>query len=425
MREDIKKRIAAVRRGEMPDGYIETMAGVIPSDWSNAPLSKISDVLSEQAGEQVFETLSISAGIGFVNQAEKFGKELSGKQYTKYTVLRRGNFAYNKGNSKRYPQGCTYMLKERDEAAVPNVFECFRITQGHPEYYEQLFINGFMNKQLTRKINHGVRDDGLLNLTDEDFYSTVMPIPSLAEQKKIAEVLATCDQVIELKQQLLEEKRRQKQWLMQKLLDPNSGVHLPGFECTKWTETPLASICKFIGGGTPDTSNEHYWNGTIPWISSADLQDGNIHSVHATRFITEEAVKNSATKICPKDSILIVSRVGVGKIAIAPVELCTSQDFTNLVDVNGNLYFITLQIQREIQRILTMTQGTSIKGIASKEIKAVAISLPSRSEQDAIAKVLECSDREISLSEKEIKAWQQKKKALMQLLLTGLVRTKY
>lgn len=126
MREDIKKRIEAVRHGEVPEGYAETAAGCIPVDWSSAPLSEISTILSEQAGDREFETLSISAGIGFVNQAEKFGKELSGKQYTKYTVLRRGDFAYNKGNSKRYPQGCTYMLRERDEAAVPNVFELLK-----------------------------------------------------------------------------------------------------------------------------------------------------------------------------------------------------------------------------------------------------------------------------------------------------------
>lgn len=209
---------------------------------------------------------------------------------------------------------------------------------------------------------------------------------------------------------------------MQKLLDPSSGVRLPGFERSEWIETPLSDLCEFVGGGTPDTSNDEYWHGTIPWISSADLQEGNIRCINATRYITEEAVNNSATKICPENSILIVSRVGVGKIAIAPTALCTSQDFINLVDVKGNLYFVTLQLQREIQRILSMSQGTSIKGIASKEIKAMVIELPARDEQDTIANVLESSDREITLIETEIKAWQQKKKAIMQLLLTGLAR---
>lgn len=122
MTEEIKARIESIRKGEVPNGYSESVAGILPNDWTSKPLSEISEVISERAGDDDYETLSISAGIGFVNQAQKFGKELSGKQYEKYTVLRKGDFAYNKGNSKRYPQGCTYRLKERDEAAVPNVF---------------------------------------------------------------------------------------------------------------------------------------------------------------------------------------------------------------------------------------------------------------------------------------------------------------
>ena len=129
MTEEIKARIESIRKGEVPNGYSKGVAGILPNDWTSKPLSEISEVISKQAGDDDYETLSISAGIGFVNQAQKFGKELSGKQYEKYTVIRKGDFAYNKGNSKRYPQGCTYRLKERDEAAVPNVFECFRIAE--------------------------------------------------------------------------------------------------------------------------------------------------------------------------------------------------------------------------------------------------------------------------------------------------------
>jgi type I restriction enzyme S subunit len=71
--------------------------------------------------------LSITAGVGFVNQAEKFGKEIAGAQYQNYTVLHKGDFSYNKGNSKTYPQGCIYMLEDRTKAAVPNVFNSFSL----------------------------------------------------------------------------------------------------------------------------------------------------------------------------------------------------------------------------------------------------------------------------------------------------------
>ena len=166
-----------------------TNAVVLPSEWNTCPLSSIVEEISETVGTRKIETISISAGIGFVNQAEKFGRELSGKQYEKYIVLHKGDFSYNKGNSNIYPQGCIYRLNNRTEAAVPNVFESFRVSVGNPDYYEQLFLSGFLNRQLYSKINRGVRDNGLLNLKGKDFYSCEVPYPPLAEQERIAEIL--------------------------------------------------------------------------------------------------------------------------------------------------------------------------------------------------------------------------------------------
>lgn len=420
MKKEIKERIDAVRRGKTPDGYYENVAGIMPTDWSCAPLHAISEVLSEQAGDREFETLSISAGIGFVNQAEKFGKELSGKQYAKYTVLRRGDFAYNKGNSKRYPQGCTYMLREREEAAVPNVFECFRITEGHPEYYEQLFINGFMNKQLTRKINHGVRDDGLLNLTDEDFYSTVLPVPLAAEQQKIAEILATCDRAIELKRQLLEEKRRQKKWLMQKLLDPNAGVNQPECSGVKWITRCIKELGTVITGSTPDKSCDEFWGGDFPWITSQDFTGKyiGIAEVHVT-----DAGKKKC-RVLPAGAVLVTCIASIGLNAIAKVECATNQQI-NAVICNGicseeMLYYIIEYNRGALERI---AGKTAVPIISKDQFEKIKVTIPeSRSEQDKITKVLSAADSEIQLLQNELEIWQQKKKALMQLLLTGLVR---
>ncbi|WP_435645203.1 restriction endonuclease subunit S [Butyricicoccus porcorum] len=415
MEESIKKRIEAVRRGEVPKGYVKTEAGTLPSDWSSAFLSAISDVLSEQAGDREFETLSISAGVGFVNQAEKFGKELSGKQYTKYTVLRRGDFAYNKGNSKRYPQGCTYMLREREEAAVPNVFECFRITQGRPEYYEQLFINGFMNKQLTRKINHGVRDDGLLNLTDDDFYSTVLPVPSLVEQQKIAEILATCDRVIELKQQLLEEKRRQKKWLMQTLLDPDS---------TAVVEKRLGDVCSINDCGIDGISDDS----EIFYIDIASVDNGKVLFPEFTVKLQDAPVRARRTF---KRGDILMSTVRPYLHAFAFVNFdadnyIASTGFSILRAKNGfssRLVYQLLFTNEMDKQYSSVLVGSNYPALNTSDVENLMVCIPANYEkQEAVANALEAADRQISLLNSEIEAWQQKKKALMQLLLTGLVR---
>lgn len=428
MKESIKKRIEAVRRGEVPEGYAETAAGCIPDDWSSAPLSEISSVLHEHAGDRDFETLSISAGIGFVNQAEKFGKELSGKQYSKYTVLRRGDFAYNKGNSKRYPQGCTYMLRERDEAAVPNVFECFRIAQGHPEYYEQLFINGFMNKQLTQKINHGVRDDGLLNLTDDDFYSTIFPVPPLTEQQKIAEILATCDRVIELKQQLLEEKRRQKQWLMQKLLDPNSGTRVPGFEQSEWNEVSLLDCCIKKGEYGLNAPACEYSPELPQYIRITDIDDNGKYMKDNPVSVN---VSDAEDYYLHEGDLLFVRTGGTtgkvyryedgdGLLVYAGFLIRFSVDLKDYDDSFIYSQFSTMGYANWV-KVMSMRSGQP--GINAEEYGSFSFWVPKdKAEQSAIAAVLKCKDREIELLLKDLEYWQQKKKALMQLLLTGLVR---
>ena len=181
-------------------------------EWKYCALKDISISLDEKAGTNNYETLSISANIGFVNQGEKFGREIAGQQYSNYTVLRKGEFSYNKGNSKNYPQGCIYLLEDREIAAVPNVFISFKLCPFcYPIYYKFLFENGYLNRQLFRLINFGVRNDGLLNLNSKDFYSCVAPVPPYDEQIKIASILQTAtDELIFLRNELEEEKRKKK-----------------------------------------------------------------------------------------------------------------------------------------------------------------------------------------------------------------------
>ena len=254
MNEEIKDRIRTVKSGGAPDGYVSTEYGVFPSHWRLAELREIVQPLTETAGTRKIETVSISAGIGFVNQAEKFGKELSGKQYEKYIVLHRGDFSYNKGNSNLYPQGCIYRLNVREIAAVPNVFESFRIVDGDPDYYEQLFLSGFLNHQLFRKINHGVRDDGLLNLTDADFYSCVLPVPPIEEQHRIAEILSACDQMLALHQETLSEAKKMKKSFLNKMF-PKDGACYPelrfvGFTGA-WEQRKFSDLVLIERGGSP------------------------------------------------------------------------------------------------------------------------------------------------------------------------------
>lgn len=192
----------------------------------------------------------------------------------------------------------------------------------------------------------------------------------------------------------------------------------------EWEEKKLTEIAVFMGGGTPSTKIEKFWNGSIPWVSSSDILEGNIFTINKTRFITREAVEQSATKLIPQNSILLVSRVGVGKLAVSYEELCTSQDFTNLIDIKENIIYIAYTLYHKMQKEILNTQGTSIKGITSKEIKEYKIMIPSTVEQQKIADFLSFVDAIIQVQEEKICVLEEQKKGIMQKIFNCEVRFK-
>ena len=189
-------------------------------EWKKVKLSKITTPIKRKVDNKYYEVLSITAGVGFVNQAEKFGKEIAGEQYSHYTLLFKTEFSYNKGNSKKYPQGCIYPLEDREKAAVPNVFISFGLNPSLCwfKFYKFLFESGALNKQLFSVINSGVRNDGLLNINSDDFFNCIILVPEYNEQTAIAEILSTADKEIELLKKDIEQEKLKKKSLMQLLL---------------------------------------------------------------------------------------------------------------------------------------------------------------------------------------------------------------
>ena len=157
-----------------------------------------------------------------------------------------------------------------------------------------------------------------------------------------------------------------------------------------------------MGGGTPSSSNESFWQGTIPWVSSSDIVENDIKNISISRYITEEAIAHSATKLCPAPSILIVSRVGVGKIALSKEAICTSQDFCNLINIKVEPIFLTYCLSQIMKRKSMEVQGTSIKGITTSEIQKISINIPSLQEQKKIGKILSLLDERIATQNKII-----------------------
>lgn len=196
------------------------------SESHEVQLSEVSRRIMTKSDGASHTVMTISAKTGFVAQADKYRRDMAGANLANYTLLRRGEFAYNKGNSLTYPQGCIYALKV-DSALVPNVYYSFRLRGDlNSSYYEHFFASGALNRQLAQRITSGVRGNGLLNLHADDFFGVKVPVPDRATQDLIADALNVGTRKIELLQRKAELLRTQKRGLMQKLLTGQVRVNV-------------------------------------------------------------------------------------------------------------------------------------------------------------------------------------------------------
>lgn len=201
------------------------------------------------------------------------------------------------------------------------------------------------------------------------------------------------------------------------------NLRFPGFE-GEWEEKILSDLGTFSGGGTPSSSNEKFWNGNIPWISSSDLEEDNIFKINISRFITQDAIEKSSTKLCKAPSVLIVSRVGVGKVALSFNDVCTSQDFTNISELKCNQLYLAFQLSKVMKKAANEVQGTSIKGISSSEIKSKKIYLPPIIEQEKISSFIEKIDKRIQTQKKIIEGLSLQKISIVKKLFENKINFK-
>ncbi|MCO4526552.1 hypothetical protein Si106_00003 [Streptococcus infantarius subsp. infantarius] len=197
--------------------------------------------------------------------------------------------------------------------------------------------------------------------------------------------------------------------------EKNPEIRFPGFT-DDWEQRKLREVAdKTYGGGTPKTSIEEYWQGNIPWIQSQDLSENKVFGVEPRKYINQKAIENSATKIIPKNSIAIITRVGVGKLALMPISYCTSQDFLSLSSLKINELYATYVIYKMLQIEKEKVQGTSIKGITSAELLSKKIDVPIKyAEQQKIGEYFSNLDHLITLHQRKCEQLKELKKFMLQ-----------
>ncbi|MDQ8508987.1 restriction endonuclease subunit S [Enterococcus faecium] len=244
-------------------------------------------------------------------------------------------------------------------------------------------------------------------------------IPYIDEQQKIGIFFKKLDDTITLHQRKLDLLKETKKGFLQKMFPKNGAkvpeVRFPGFT-EDWEERKVFEISKVTyGGGTPKTNTKEFWNGNIPWIQSSDLEINRLFNVSPKKKITNEAVKKSAAKIIPPNSIAIVTRVGVGKLALMPFEYATSQDFLSLSELQIDSYFGIFSLYSMLQKELKNIQGTSIKGMTKSDLLEKKVTIPKKyEEQQKIGNFFKQLDDTIALHQRKLDLLKETKKGFLQ-----------
>jgi len=281
---------------------------------------------------------------------------------------------------------------------------------------------------LQREMDRQGSGNTFKEISKRNIRSLTLSLPPLPEQKKIAEILRVVDGTIEKTTQIIEKTKEVKRGLMQRLL--TRGIGHKRFKRTEIGEIPeewhvvmLKDIVrKFYNGGTPDAACSEYWDGNIPWITGADFENQKVNQVR--RNITHEGLENSTTNIIPKGNLLVVTRTGVGKLAIAPFDIAIGQDITGIILDSEKSFtdYVYWYLDHKANRLRSIIQGTSINGLLREDLESFSIPLAPVEEQRRISKILSSIDDEIENELNDKKQLQALKKGLMQALLTGKLR---
>ena len=244
-----------------------------------------------------------------------------------------------------------------------------------------------------------------------------LKLPSNSEQIYIGTLLSTLDSLITLHQRKYDKLCAVKKSMLDKMF-PKPGeiepeIRFAGFT-DPWEQRKLGDIATIVGGGTPSTNNDAYWDGDIDWYSPAELGE-QVYADRSVRRITQAGYDScSATLLPAGKTILFTSRAGIGNTAILRRSACTNQGFQSLVmNDDIDVYFVYSMTDRIKKFAEQKASGSTFLEISGKGLAAGEFVFPSKDEQTAIGSMFKQLDHLITLHQRELNLLKNTKKSLL------------
>ncbi|HCU0397325.1 TPA: restriction endonuclease subunit S, partial [Staphylococcus aureus] len=214
-------------------------------EWEEKKLGDLTDrVIRKNKNLESKKPLTISGQLGLIDQTEYFSKSVSSKNLENYTLIKNGEFAYNKSYSNGYPLGAIKRLTRYDSGVLSSLYICFSIkSEMSKDFMEAYFDSTHWYREVSGIAVEGARNHGLLNVSVNDFFTILIKYPSLEEQQKIGKFFSKLDRQIELEEQKLELLQQQKKCYMQKIFSQELRFKDEnGEDYPDWKEKKLGDI---------------------------------------------------------------------------------------------------------------------------------------------------------------------------------------
>ena len=423
MTPEVKERIEQIRHGNVPEGYKKTAAGIMPIIWRQVRIGDVCAVNPLRPKKQ--EERVTFLGMADVSEEGR----LINPNIVDYTKVSKGFTPFERGDilvAKITP--CFENGKGADTNALPTQqgygsteFHVLRCKDVDRRYMFLHTTSYEFRKKLESEMTGSA---GQKRVQTESVASYLLGLPSADEQQRIAEILTVQDKAIELKEKLMAEKQRQKKYLMQQLL--TGKKRLPGFS-DKWKFAELGKISKkrkeknkkFEYSLVFSNSAQH---GIIPQTEQFDKEIANeeridgYYIVHDSFFVYNPRI--SVTAPCGP-----INRNETGKTGVmSPLYTVFSIESEEINQDFLKQYFKSSCWYRHMKSVANYGARHDRMNVSDEDFFLMPIPIPCMDEQRAIAGILSAADKEIELLRQDLEQEKQKKKAMMQLLLTGIVR---
>ena len=426
MTPEVEQKIRLISKGQVPEGYRKTPVGIVPQDWAEHSLGEVYTE-RKQAGDPSLPILSVSIHTGVSDgelDEETLGKKVKRiEDKTQYRTALEGDLVFN---MMRAWQGAIGIVRSRGLVSPAYIVAKpgDRIYPPFMDYYMKTprMINWI------QRMSYGVTDFRL-RLYWDSFEQIPCLLPPLHEQKRIVEILKVQDTIIDLGQQRIGQIKRIKIELLKKMFPQKESslpeIRFPGFTAP-WEQRKFSDLVLIERGGSPRPIDDYITDAPdgLNWVKIGDAPEQGRYITKTAEKIKPEGLAKTR-QVQPGDLILSNS-MSFGKPYIMGINGCIHDGWLLIRDTQSrfDLKFLChmLGTDQMLDQYRMFAAGSTVNNLNKELVGNTTVSLPSIEEQRVIGEYLESIDNLIALHQRELEEEQRKKKALMQLLLTGLVR---